>query len=153
MFELQVNPELDFSPSEKQIGQLIQAAFKYLEHSEENDIVGIHFTTDEEIQALNAQYRGFDKPTDVLSFEAHEFDPETGATYLGDLILSVPTLKRQAASAKHPVETEMLLLITHGILHLLGYDHATPEEKEEMWSIQSEILAQIEVFPRQLPED
>lgn len=95
---------------------------------------------DDTLQNLNRQFREIDSPTDVLSFAAGETDPETGETYLGDIVLSFTKAEEQAKAAGHSLDCEMRLLITHGFLHLLGYDHHTPEEKNRMWSIQDEIL-------------
>lgn len=106
-------------------------------------------TGDELLQQLNRDYRGIDAPTDVLSFSAQE-DAEDGGpafvtapeaeAYLGDVIISYPMAERQAAAVGHPVQDELCLLAVHGVLHLLGYDHATPEEEAVMWAIQDEIL-------------
>ncbi len=88
--------------------------------------ISVVFCDDPYIQALNAQYRGKDKPTDVLSF-AQE-DPEI----LGDVVLSVPTADRQAKAAGWPLEHEIALLGVHGLLHLLGYDDETEAGAWEM---------------------
>jgi probable rRNA maturation factor len=85
------------------------------------------FCDDPFIHDLNRQYRGFDKPTDVLSFPQ---GPETGV--LGDVVISVPYATRQAEERGHPVEQELEWLFLHGALHLLGYDDTTDEEAEEM---------------------
>ena len=153
MVEIQVNPEISFTPDNVKINQLALTAFNFLALDPNAVSFGIHFSTDDEIQSLNHQYRGIDKPTDVLSFNADVYDPEEETTYLGDIILSVPTMQRQAALAGHPENTEILLLITHGLLHLNGYDHATTTNKEDMWKLQAEILAAINIFPKKLPED
>lgn len=103
-------------------------------------------TSDEAIQALNAQYRGMDAPTDVLSFSAQE--PAQGFVsapevihYLGDIIIAFPFSQRQAIELGRPLPDELRLLAVHGALHLLGYDHAEPDEAVEMWSHQDMILA------------
>ncbi|HEX2979228.1 MAG TPA: rRNA maturation RNase YbeY [Anaerolineaceae bacterium] len=95
---------------------------------------------DDQLHALNQQFLGIDAPTDVLSFPGEEIDPETGAPYLGDIILSFPRAQAQAASGGHPVSAEVQLLVVHGILHLCGHDHAEPEDKARMWAAQAEIL-------------
>ncbi len=96
------------------------------------------------IHELNRTYRGVDATTDVLSFGDQESDfvsiPDSQLVYLGDVLISFPQAKRQAHSAGHPLEAELALLVTHGVLHLLGYDHATAEDKTEMWRRQAEIL-------------
>ena len=100
-------------------------------------------SNDSHLQELNREYRGIDTPTDVLSFPAFETDPETGSTYLGDVIISVPRAEAQAAEAGHSVVAELKLLVVHGVLHLLGYDHLKEDEKSRMWAAQTEILEQI----------
>jgi len=105
----------------------------------------IVLTDDAQIQELNQDYLGIDAPTDVLSFPASEadgseIDPETGTRYIGDIIISMPYATRSAGKAGHPLESEVQLLVVHGVLHLLGHDHAKPGEKTRMWKAQAEIL-------------
>ncbi len=100
----------------------------------------IVLSNDAQLRELNLQWMGIDAPTDVLSFPSDETDPETGSRYLGDILISLETAARQAAHAGHSVEAEAQLLAIHGILHLLGHDHAESEEKNRMWAAQSEIL-------------
>jgi len=100
----------------------------------------IVLTNDAQVQELNRDYLGIDSPTDVLSFPASETDPETGSTYIGDIIISMPYAARSAEKAGHAVEAEVQLLVVHGVLHLLGHDHAKPKEKAKMWKAQAEIL-------------
>ncbi len=88
--------------------------------------ISLVFCDDPFIQALNAAYRGKDKPTDVLSFA--QDDPQT----LGDIVLSVPTAARQAEAAGWPLESEIALLAVHGLLHLLGYDDETEKGAWDM---------------------
>jgi probable rRNA maturation factor len=102
--------------------------------------LSIILTSDERLHELNLNYLGIDAPTDVLSFPASETDPETGARYIGDILISVPRAQAQAEAAGHPLEAELQLLVVHGILHLLGHDHAEAEEKARMWKAQAEIL-------------
>ncbi len=99
-------------------------------------------TDDKHMRQLNQGFRGLNKTTDVLSFPSG--DPVVGATnefpYLGDIAISKPTASRQAAVSGHPLVAELQLLAVHGVLHLLGYDHLLPDEKQQMWSAQFEIL-------------
>ena len=88
--------------------------------------VSLVFCDDPFVQALNAEYRGRNTPTDVLSFA--QDDPQT----LGDIVISVPTAARQAEAAGWPLESEVALLIVHGLLHLLGYDDETEEGAWDM---------------------
>ena len=105
----------------------------------------------EEMQALNLQYRGIDSSTDVLSFPADFVDPDNEKTYLGDVIISYPKCLEQAQSANHSANEELILLVVHGVLHLLGYDHNQDDEKKRMWSLQAEILEQLEYKDIKLP--
>jgi probable rRNA maturation factor len=95
-------------------------------------------TDDAQLHQLNLQFLGLDTPTDVLSFPAGEVDPDTERPYLGDVIISVERAQSQALD--HPLEDELRLLVVHGVLHLLGHDHAEQAEKETMWRIQKEVL-------------
>ena len=103
----------------------------------------IVITDDEQLRELNRQYRHIDAPTDVLSFPADFIDPDNELPYLGDILISYERANTQASVAGHSTEAELQLLVVHGVLHLLGHDHADPEEKTQMWSDQSEILRQL----------
>jgi probable rRNA maturation factor len=107
----------------------------------------IVLTDDQHIQGLNQEYLDHDAPTDVLSFPAGETDPETGRAYLGDVIISLPQATRQAQERGHPLEAEMQLLAVHGVLHLLGHDHADEPEKAAMWAAQATILESLGLSP------
>lgn len=110
--------------------------------------ISIQVTDDETLRQYNNEYMGIDAPTDVLSFPVPFENPETGAPYLGDLLISFPTAAQQAEAAGHPVTEEVKLLVVHGVLHLIGYDHATPEEKDAMWTLQDKILAELGITAR-----
>lgn len=103
----------------------------------------IVLTDDDQLHDLNLDFRETDAPTDVLSFPASEPDPETGALYLGDVIISVERAGEQAEAGGHSLEAELQLLVVHGVLHLLGHDHALPEEKDRMWAAQTAVLARL----------
>lgn len=111
--------------------------------SQQNQELHIKISGDETLQALNLEYKGVDAPTDVLSFPIGFENPETGRMYLGDVLISYPQAKRQAEEAGHTVVDEVRLLVVHGVLHLLGHDHATEEEKDQMWSVQDELLKKL----------
>lgn len=100
-------------------------------------------TGDHQVHQLNQQYRGVDASTDVLSFPAGYLDPESGTTYLGDVILSYPRAAAQALERGESIEDEIQLLVVHGTLHTLGYDHESPGEKAQMWASQDAILKQL----------
>jgi probable rRNA maturation factor len=95
---------------------------------------------DQQIRKLNKKFRQHDEPTDVLSFPSGIND-QSG--YLGDIVISHPRAKAQAKSAGHPVGDEMQLLVVHGLLHLLGYDHDKPAKKRTMWAVQDSILREL----------
>jgi probable rRNA maturation factor len=119
-----------------------RAARAVLKHQKESlDVeLSIVLADDKRVRELNRDYLGIDAPTDVLSFPASETDPETGSRYIGDIIISVPYAAKGAAKAGHAVESELQLLTVHGVLHLLGHDHAKAKEKAKMWKAQAEIL-------------
>ncbi len=97
---------------------------------------------DATIHPLNRDYRGKDKPTDVLSFAQREGEfAFLEDNLLGDVIISMDTTIRQAQERRHSIETELRVLLVHGILHLLGYDHIEDDEAEVMEAKEREILA------------
>jgi probable rRNA maturation factor len=110
--------------------------------------LSIVMVDDARIQALNRDFLAHDAPTDVLSFPADEPDPETGRSYLGDVVISYARAEAQARERGHPVESELQLLVVHGVLHLLGHDHAGLEEKERMWAAQAGALEQLGISPQ-----
>lgn len=105
--------------------------------------VSILLTGDESITMLNGEYRDLQEPTDVLSFSQHEGEDEFAAeeNLLGDIVISVETAKRQADERGADIDSEIDVLLVHGLLHLLGYDHAEPEEADKMFARQAELLA------------
>jgi len=122
-----------------------RAANAALVHQGESTDVelSVVLTGDARMQELNRDYLGVDAPTDVLSFPASETDPETEARYLGDIVVSVPYAAKSARKAGHALESELQLLVVHGVLHLLGHDHIRSKEKARMWKAQNEILAHL----------
>ncbi len=96
-------------------------------------------TDDETVRDLNRRFLGIDAPTDVLSFPSGETIPggEELAAYLGDVVIAHPYTAAQAVQAGHTLEHALMLLAVHGTLHLLGFDHATPNERTEMWEAQA----------------
>lgn len=98
---------------------------------------------DEHIHALNNEFRGMDKATDVLSFPAFEADEQIFShSAIGDIVISTETAARQAEEYGHSFEREMCFLLAHGMLHLLGYDHELGEEEEKMqFARQDEVMA------------
>ena len=117
-------------------------------------VVVVTITDDETVHALNLEYRGVDAATDVLSFPAvlpggadtqdvvlpPELIDEVGV-HLGDVVIAFPYAQRQAEYYGNSVAGELRLLAVHGTLHLLGYDHDTPQAQDAMWAAQNEVLA------------
>jgi probable rRNA maturation factor len=110
--------------------------------------VSLVFTDSETVQRLNRDYRGVDEPTDVLAFymlpqkgaDSSFALPPDGVTRLGEVIISYPQAVTQAREQRHSTERELALLVIHGILHLLGYDHEEPEEENKMRERERELL-------------
>ena len=95
---------------------------------------GLLFTDDDHIQRLNAQFRGVDKPTDVLSFPSGVDD------YLGDIAISLPQAQRQADEIGQSLEREVAFLTAHAMLHLFGYDHETEDGETAMRAVQRRVM-------------
>ncbi len=109
-------------------------------------VMTVQITTAEAVHDLNRTYADIDAPTDVLSFpsEGDPFDTEPGEPpYLGDVVIAYPIAEAQAAAAGHPVTAELQILTIHGTLHLLGYDHETPEQEAEMDRLQAAAMEAI----------
>jgi probable rRNA maturation factor len=104
-------------------------------------MLSLVFTGQEHIHSLNLEYAGVDEPTDVLSFASGDIDPSTARISFGDVIIAVPVAEINARSHDRELEEELALLVIHGVLHLLGFDHASPEDKRVMWDRQSTVLA------------
>ncbi len=143
--EVQIDEPYREALSEAWLGGLVEAVLRA--EGRTRGGVTLVITGDEEIRALNRDFLGNDAPTDVLSFPAEgSAEPfivpeEEAADYLGDVIISFPTAARQAAEQGHAIEDELALLVVHGCLHLLGYDHADEESERQMWARQETILA------------
>ena len=106
--------------------------------------VSVSFVTDEAMQQLNNRYRNLDEPTDVLSFAQEEGGESFGPVrILGDIVISLYTLERNALLFDVEPSIELQRLLIHGVLHLLGRDHATNEEREEMLLLQEKILGHL----------
>lgn len=130
---------------------LVHAATE--EDVEEPSELSVTFLTNELIQEINRDWRGKDATTDVISFAFDEMGEEEmdfmldedEPRLLGDLVISVERCREQAADYGHSFERELGFLAIHGFLHLLGYDHMTPEDEAEMTARQEEVLAHFEL--------
>ena len=123
--------------TKKKIQQIAGKLLNALESSDRE--LSLLITDDKEIHRLNAEWRGKDKPTDVLSF------PSDNGEILGDVVISLPTLKRQAREYRVTPAAELLRLLIHGTLHLLGYDHekVSKSEAERMRKKERELIEQL----------
>ena len=142
----QINLRIDSALRGDVTPQLIRAAARAALDHESAPAPGaltIALTDDDALQRLNRDHLGHDHPTDVLSFPSGEIDPETGARYFGDMAISLPRAHAQAKAGGHPPSAEVQLLVVHGVLHLLGHDHAKSKEKARMWAAQAEILKRL----------
>lgn len=150
--DIMTNPELPEDERLK-LSRLAEIAVSTVlrleDYKREDAEVSVLFTNDAFIAELNLQYRGIDSPTDVLSFALCEDEDDDVVEIpgipdiLGDIIVSVETASRQAEGAGKPLLDEIALLIVHGTLHLLGYDHDTIEKEAVMWKRQDEALMAI----------
>jgi probable rRNA maturation factor len=151
MINILISDQFENEIDPTSIEQAILTALS-MEQASDSDL-SVSIENDQQLFELNSEYRGIEAPTDVLSFEAGEPDPDTGRIYLGDIVISFERAAVQAKAAQHPVQNEVILLAIHGTLHLLGYDHADAEQKNKMWDRQKEILDQAGVVINQLPEE
>ncbi len=130
-------------------GVLREAAKRTLEqqHVEEGRELTVAVTGDQVVRELNRRHRGVDRSTDVLAFPNETVGPFVDAPgfgrYLGDVIISLPQAESQAVSAGNDFSAELQLLVIHGVLHLLGYDHQTEPEAAEMWAVQQAVLDEL----------
>ena len=130
-------------PLEKSI--LLRAAQMTLDftNTTKNSDVSIVVGNDAFLQRLNLKYRNVDSTTDVLSFPSGEIDPDTQAYYLGDIVISLTRAQEQSSSEGHALVDELQLLVVHGTLHLLGYDHMETADKVKMQAAQDVILQKL----------
>ena len=134
----------------QEVDDLLQFAADYLKLPKTTEM-SVTFMDNDAIQVINRDYRGKDRPTDVISFALEEEgEGEVPVIFedgenplpreLGDLMISLDKTKEQAADYGHSFERELGFLALHGFLHINGYDHMTPEDEKEMFGLQKEIL-------------
>ena len=137
--------ENEFEQFEMDFITIANKAWQLLEYNEQVSLAVI-FVDDKQIHEINRDYRNMDRPTDVITFalqdEMSEFELQNDEIEkeLGDIFISVDTAKRQAENYGHSLRREICFLFTHGLLHLLGYDHMNDEEEKEMFGLQNQIL-------------
>jgi probable rRNA maturation factor len=116
-----------------------------LENVTQGSALSVVIGDDTLLKKLNQKYRSIAATTDVLSFPSSELDPDTNSIYLGDVIISLPRAEYQASAGGHPLVYELQLLVVHGTLHLLGYDHLGRADKKKMQLAQDQVLNQLGV--------
>lgn len=158
--EYEATKQLDFD-YDKLISSVVLECLDYEECPYEAEI-NILLTDDEEIRAVNKEFRGIDRPTDVLSFPALEytnagdfsyleeavgefFNPETGELLLGDIVISVDRAISQAEEYGHSITREIAFLTAHSMFHLMGYDHMSTEERSLMEDKQDDVLDRLKI--------
>lgn len=136
-----IQNEADFPLDPARLRQAAQAVLAAHDIPADSQMTVV-ITDDDAITRLNRDYRGIDAPTDVLSFPADAMPAEidAGPPYLGDLVIAYPYALAQAQREGHAPGDSFALLVVHGTLHLLGYDHDTPENRAEMWQAQEDAL-------------
>jgi probable rRNA maturation factor len=141
--DVQVAPALRRRVHKQDIRKWAEATLRAEGLTELPDMAVV-ITDDDSIRTLNRDFRGADEPTDVLAFGEEKAGPFVMApgepAYLGDVIVSLERAEAQAAERSLATRTELQLLLVHGILHLLGYDHTEESEQQEMWARQDAIL-------------
>ena len=137
----------EFDWLNERYNEIAKAAFSYL-GVKENYEVDVSLVDDETIHQINRDYRNVDRVTDVISFAFNDDkDPNDQINslevqkMLGEILICLPQAKRQAAEIGNSLERELSFLFTHGLLHLLGYDHMTPEDEAIMFPLQEKILS------------
>ena len=129
-------------PSLKQIESWVQSALDNAEFKSESAELTVRIVDEHESQQLNNEYRGKNKPTNVLSFP-FEVPPGVPCDLLGDLVVCLPVVENEALEQSKPVLGHWAHMLVHGTLHLLGFDHITDEEAEEMEKLEVVILKEL----------
>lgn len=141
MNPVDIQNDADYPISAESLIRAVQTVLTAHDVSPEAEMTVV-ITDDDEVQSLNRQFRDVDAPTDILSFPADEppIRMPDEPPYLGDLIIAYPYAKAQAEKVGQDIQQNLSLLVVHGTLHLLGYDHNTPDNKAVMWEKQAQAL-------------
>ena len=159
LYDEEKKTSFDFPP-DTLAKEVLLAGLKYEKFPYEAEI-SLLIAGKEEVKRLNTEYRGIQKETDVLSFPLVEyekpgdfsgiqpgddhFNPDSGEVMLGDIVISEAKVHEQARTYGHSEKREFAFLLTHSLLHLLGYDHETEEEEKDMFFRQEEILSRLHI--------
>lgn len=123
----------------EELNDYIEYLFNYM--NIKDAVMSVIIVDNNEIHKINKEYRGIDRETDVISFALEEGETiDEPVKTLGDIYISIDKVYEQAKEYGHSIKRELFFLVTHGFLHLLGYDHMTKEDEEKMFSLQEEIL-------------
>lgn len=133
--QVQISPRYSHQASEHLVRAATRAALG-VGKAPSGASLSVALAGDAALRRLNRTFLGQDYATDVLSFPAQEAD----GRYLGDIAISVPRARAQARAGGHPLRAELQLLVVHGVLHLLGHDHARPADRRRMWAAQARAL-------------
>ena len=129
------------------VDKVFEVCFKQEDLYDYKIYISIILTNEENIQRINNEYRKIDKPTDVLSFPMFEpseiNDAKKREEVLGDIIVCMPVVKRQAVEYEHTEEREFAYMLVHGFYHLMGYDHIKEEDKQKMRAKEEEVLGKL----------
>ncbi len=128
--------EADGVPSDAAFRQWTEAALG--ERVDKAELV-IRIVDEAEIRTLNREYRGMDRPTNVLSFPI-DLPPEVESDLLGDLVISAPVVQREAEEQQKPLQAHWAHMVIHGVLHLIGYEHETDRQAQEMETLERSLL-------------
>lgn len=132
-------------PTKKQLELWVNNVLSFIDIEEDEIELTIRFVDAKEIQTLNNDYRSKDKPTNVLSFPANYEIPDSSVYFMGDLIICPSVVEAESIEQGKTFENHLAHMTTHGVLHLLGYDHIIEEEAEEMESLEIEILEKLSI--------
>ncbi|MGN7968097.1 rRNA maturation RNase YbeY [Microbacterium sp. 22296] len=149
---IEINNESDHQVDEQVLLRLMEYNLAELHVSADAD-VAIVLVDEGAMESLHVQWMDEPGPTDVLSFPMDELRPgsedaPTPAGLLGDIVLCPAVAETQAVAARHSTQDELILLTTHGLLHLLGFDHAEPDEEREMFGLQRELITGFQAVER-----
>lgn len=141
--DLQIASEAEALPGEQAFKRWVTSALNNApEYSAKEAELSIRIVDQAESQSLNHEYRGKDKPTNVLSFP-FESPEHIELSLLGDLIICAPVVANEAAEQSKTLQAHWAHMVVHGVLHLLGYDHIEDDEAEEMEALETQILSQL----------
>lgn len=148
MFEIEILNDSGYEVDEALLREAAEAILNRHEVLEGSSLT-IMIADDDTVANLNRNYRGVDSPTDVLSFPMDTMPSDI--PYLGDLVIGYPYASAQAEREGHDLADSLMLLVVHGTLHLLGYDHDTPLRRAEMWEAQESALLKLGISPEIVP--